>query len=250
MSAPTDLYQRYVSYHHSRIYRTDAKEYEMYRQYFRKNYGPFLPQDREVPVVDIGCGLGHCLYFFAKEGYCNRTGVDLCPEALEHCVKHGLLQMERAVQEDAQTYLASHVGCFGVIVMNDLVEHLPKETIVPVLRAAREALRPGGVLLIKTVNAANPITGCSSRYVDFTHTVAFTEESLRFVCISAGFRDVSIYPQDIWIFNPLVNAAGRVLHWLLSTVFRVLFLAYGRQTTRIFSKDLIAVVRKEAHESA
>lgn len=241
----TDLYQQYVSHHLNRIYRGHEQEYEMYWRYFRKNYGRFLPKDRAAPIVDIGCGLGHCLYFFAKEGYENLTGVDLCQDALEHCVKHGLLQAERAVREDAHTFLQSCADFFGVIVMNDVTEHLPKETIVPVLRAARGALRPGGVLLIKTVNAANPVMGSSSRYLDFTHTVVFTEESLRFVCVNAGFSNVMIHAQNIWVFNPLVNAIGHTVQLILKYLFRTLYLIYGRRSTRIFTKDLIAVAVKE-----
>lgn len=248
MSMGAETYRNYASAHLGRMYQCDDAEYELYRRYFRANYLRFLPNDRATPVLDIGCGLGHCLYFLKMEGFTNRTAVDMCEEALEQCIARDLVTRERAVYADAGTYLLTQEEVFGAIIMNDVIEHIEKESIVPLLALVKRALRPGGVLIVKTFNAANPILGSSSRYLDFTHTVGFTEESLRFVCVSAGFSNVAIYPQDIWVCNPVVNAVGRVVHWFMGKMLRLLFLAYGRRTTRVFSKDLIAVARKEERQ--
>lgn len=246
MTTPCDLYRGYVSHNLSRIYRSSEREYETYLRYFRKNYLRFLPGDKTTPILDIGCGLGHCLYFFLREGFTNLSGIDLCEEALEQCVARGLLARHQAVRAAAQDYLPSFTNHFGAIVMNDVIEHLLKEEVIPVLTAVKAALRSGGILLVKTANAANPITGSSSRYIDFTHTLAFTEESLYFVLRTAGFSNVTIYPQNIWVFHPVINAVGYSAQWLLGHLWRLLFLLYGRHTSRIFTKDIIAVAVKEA----
>jgi len=98
-----------------------------------------------------------------------------------------------------------------------------------------------GRLIVKVVNSANPITGAASRYVDFTHTVGFTEESLAQVLRMAGFVALEMSAQDIWFFNPLVNFIGKSGQWLFNNLFRILTLLYGRKTTKIFTKDMIAV---------
>lgn len=246
MPGGSETYRNYVSNHLGRIYHCGQDEYELYCRYFRTNYLHFLPTDRQTPVLDIGCGLGHFLYFLKMEGFTNRTAVDMCAEALEQCVARELVTRDRAVHADARMYLQSQKSTFGAIVMNDVIEHIEKQAIIPMLAASKDALRPGGVLIIKTFNAANPVVGSSSRYLDFTHTVGFTEESLRFVCYNAGFTNVVIHSQNIWVFNPFVNVVGHAIQQILKYLFRALYLVYGRRSTRIFTKDLIAVAFKEA----
>jgi hypothetical protein len=128
--------------------------------------------------------------------------------------------------------------------MNDLIEHIPKDNILPLLELIRKKLKTKGKLIVKTINCANPITGSSSRYLDFTHTTGFTEESLSQALNMAGFEKVTIYPQNIWIFNPIINFLGKLGQKALTLVFRILFLLYGRKTTKIFTKDIIVVAKK------
>jgi len=243
MPTPHEVYQRYITTHLSYIYRGDVKEYEQYRRYFRANYQRFLPADRHASIVDVGCGLGHCLYYLQSEGYTQFVALDVCAEALEECIARGLVPRERAVQAEAGEYLEAHPHTFDVIIMNDVIEHITKEAVLPLLTSVRRALRPGGVAIIKTLNASQPLLGCGSRYIDFTHTLLFTEESLRYVCVKAGFAQTAIYPQNIWVFNPVVNVIGRMGHWMLGGLFRLLFVLYGRHSTHIFTKDIIAVAR-------
>jgi hypothetical protein len=128
--------------------------------------------------------------------------------------------------------------------MNDVLEHIPKDRIVLLMELVRSRLLPGGVLIAKTINAANPILGAHSRYNDFTHELSWTEESLRQVLRQAGFSTVEVLPSNLYVFhgNPANWAA-----WGVAKCFEVAFLAYfrlhGRKTTHIFTKNIIAVGR-------
>jgi len=234
-----EMYESYLSSHPTLKH---ADNYDLMAAYYRKNYRDFLG-DVHGKILDVACGAGHFLYYLKKEGYRDVWAVDLCGECVEHCIAGGFIDADRITRGDALDFLREKTDLYDVVVMNDLIEHLEKDRVVATLAAARECLSPGGCLIIKVVNAANPITGSSSRYGDFTHALGFTEESLSQVLRRAGFSRIELRSQDIWVFNPLVNLVGRTLQGGLNLLFRGLFLLYGRKTTTIFTKDIIAVAR-------
>lgn len=237
MSSANDVYENYVSNQLGHLHRDD---YPLMSRYFHKNYGRFL-RGREERILDVGCGMGHFLYFLREYGFTNMVGIDLSQECLDHCQKQGLGLPGSLHLAGMEDFLSGQKAAFDIIVLNDVIEHFPKDKIVPNLQLIKEALREGGRVIIKVVNSANPITGSGSRYYDITHTLGFTEESMAQVMRMAGYPRVQIIPQDIWVFNPLINLMGKALQGICNFLFRVLNLLYGRRTTRIFTKDLIAV---------
>jgi cyclopropane fatty-acyl-phospholipid synthase-like methyltransferase len=130
--------------------------------------------------------------------------------------------------------------------MNDIIEHFNNQEIVEILKLVNKNLVENGKLVIKVVNASNPILGNSSQYNDFTHEIGFTEESLSQVLRMCGFNTVLIYPQDIYVFyhNPL-NYVANFFSKLLNFIFRLAFVLYSRKTTKIFTRDMIAVAVKK-----
>ena len=233
------LYEKYLS-SHSTLNTVD--NYDFMAGYYAKNYLDLLG-NKDRRILDVACGAGHFLYFLKKYGFHNVQAVDLCRECVDLCIKNGVIEQDRIATGDALDFLRRSDALYDVIVMNDFLEHLEKDRIVATLSAARQRLGMDGCLIIKVVNEANPITGASSRYGDFTHTIGFTQESLSQVLRLAGFDQVEVRGQNIWVFNPLVNLVGRVLQGTFNLLFRALFLLYGRKTTTIFTKDIIAVAK-------
>ncbi len=236
-----ELYDKFISTHFGKFHKDTPKEMEIYSRYFRKNYLRFLPKNKNAKILDVGCGMGHFLYFLQKEEYRNYIGIDISEENIEVCKKRNF-KVEKA---DVFIFLKNHKEPFDLIVMNDIIEHFKKEEILPLLRLVREHLIAGGKIIIKTGNCSNPLMGVSSRYLDFTHEIGFTEGSLSQVLEICDFKEVKIYPQDIFIFylNP-INYPAKFIHGLLSVIFRLFFLLYGRMSTRIFSKSMIGVGTK------
>ena len=238
-------YQKYISVHFGAIHPRQKmrQDYKLMNKYFHKNYFRFLPKNKNADILDLGCGMGHFLYFLKKEGYRNYIGIDLSQECVEYCLKNKLGNKRNILFINAQKYLQKTKKKFDLIVMNDVIEHIKKEQITPVLSLIRKRTNKKGKVIIKTLNSANPITGNSSRYMDFTHTVGFTQESLAQTLRMAGFKKVKICPQNIWVFNPLVNLIGKTLQGFFNSIFRLFYLLYGRKTTTIFTKDIIAVAQ-------
>lgn len=96
-------------------------------------------------LVDLGCGAGLLAPHVATKGYCH-VGVDLTTSALEQAVTHGV----HAVRGDV-VHVPLADGCADVVSAGELLEHV---TDVPgTLAEACRLVRPGGMLVIDTINA-------------------------------------------------------------------------------------------------
>jgi|PlaIllAssembly_1097288.scaffolds.fasta_scaffold360686_2 2-polyprenyl-3-methyl-5-hydroxy-6-metoxy-1,4-benzoquinol methylase len=236
-----ELYKDYISTHFGAIHG-DKHDFKIQDRYYRKNYLKHLPPDKKIQILDLGCGMGQFLFFLQNAGYKNVKGIDISRENIEFC-KEKNFNVEPG---DVFVFLENTKDMYDVIVMNDIIEHLEKQEILRIMNLISGVLRPGGRLIVKAPNAANPVMASSSRYSDFTHELLFTEESLSQVLRITGFKHIILCPQDLYVmyYNPL-NYIAKLCNFLLNAVFRLLFRFYGRKTTKIFTKNLIAVAIKE-----
>jgi hypothetical protein len=113
------------------------------------------------------------------------------------------------------------------------------------IEACHKALRPGGVLIIKTANGAHPLMAAHSLSVDLTHEILLSEESLSQLLNVYDFHDIQTLPLQAYIHphNPvhlLCRAAAACLSLLWRTVYRF----YGRTGTCVFTKSILAIGRK------
>jgi len=241
VSEKTKIYSKYISTHFGKIH-LNTQDYGIQYTYFRKNYLKHLPKDLHAKILDIGCGMGHFLNFLSVEGYTNSLGIDISEENIEFCKKNNF----NVRQADVFSFLKeASDNTYDTIIMNDLIEHLEKQEVLNLLHLIREKLNHGGLLIIKAPNASNPFMAPSSRYLDFTHELLFTEESLSQVLKICGYYKVTIYPQDLYVYNynPL-NYLAKLLNFTLNGLLRLIFYFYARKTTKIFTKNIIAVAAK------
>lgn len=104
------------------------------------------PATRDGAVlVDLGCGAGLLAPHLAGKGY-RHVGVDLTRSALTQAAAHDVL----AVQADA-LHVPLADRCADVVSAGELLEHVadPRRVIAEACRL----LRPGGLLVLDTINA-------------------------------------------------------------------------------------------------
>jgi 2-polyprenyl-6-hydroxyphenyl methylase/3-demethylubiquinone-9 3-methyltransferase len=130
-------------------------------------------------LVDIGCGAGLLAPHVAGKGY-RHIGVDLVPSALAQAAAHGV----RPVVGDA-TALPLPDGCADVVAAGEVFEHV--RDLNGAVREACRLLRPGGRLVLDTLNAT-----AVSRLL----TVTVAE---RFRVVPKGIHDPGLYvpPADL-----------------------------------------------------
>jgi SAM-dependent methyltransferase len=95
-------------------------------------------------------------------------------------------------QADALASLgAAADGSLGAVTALQLVEHLPPPALVSLLELAFRALRPGGLLLLETINPASP-QALRNYFADLTHAQPLVPETLELLVRGAGFAGVEV----------------------------------------------------------
>ncbi len=113
-------------------------------------FGPAQDGPMRPRVLDIGCGTGFLLDALARRGF-QGVGIDLSPESVA-IAQRRLEEMGAADRLEARVGSAYEPpeGPFDLITLTDVLEHL--EDPRACLRALRERMAPGGLLVISTPN--------------------------------------------------------------------------------------------------
>jgi SAM-dependent methyltransferase len=154
---------------------------------FQRDILPHLPDTRSVAVMDLGCGQGELVKQFVLHGYANARGIDISPEQVEIAHAAGVAQVELG------DYRLGFDGSqLDVVTATDFFEHLTKFEVLEALDRVHDALRPGGVLILRVPNSVSPFGG-NYRHGDITHETSFTARNLRQLGAAARFETVRVF---------------------------------------------------------
>jgi 2-polyprenyl-3-methyl-5-hydroxy-6-metoxy-1,4-benzoquinol methylase len=148
-------------------------------------------------VLDAGCGNGAFVESLVDRGY-PAVGFDVSRMGIEIAERRNLNAEfhQRSIYDEMP---ADWLGRFDVVVSLEVIEHLysPRE----LLRLAREALKPSGILLLSTPfhgyikNVALAVTGRMDTHFtalwDNGHIKFFSKRTLGELVASEGFSDLS-----------------------------------------------------------
>lgn len=233
------LYSRYWSTQFSTLNPEHAQDRT---PELEADYRDLLPQRRDARILDVGCGMGHFLRYVQAKGYANAIGVDVSPDQVEFCRSHELPNVE--LVEDLFGYLERSAGTFDFINMSDVIEHFNKDEIVRLLLLLHKALTPDGRLVIRAPNIVG-ICGLYGRYNDFTHEIAFSEQSMRQILLATGFQAILVREARVavvWRPKRILFLMARRLWFIILRLLYTLELGTDRPT--IYSKNLIASARR------
>ena len=141
-------------------------------------------------VLDVGPGRGEWLGLLAERGV-PAYGVEASTEMVAALRARGL----PVVHGDAVAHLHGlEPGSLDAVTAFHVVEHLDLETLLALLAAAREALRPGGRLILETPNPTNLVMAACNFRLDPTHLQPLPPALTEFLVSASGFRDVEVRP--------------------------------------------------------
>lgn len=152
----------------------------------QQDYVPYFAGQSDV--LDIGCGRGEFLELLKAQGVRAR-GLDLNPEMVEVSRERGL----DAINADARSYLRGVADAsLGGIIALQVIEHLEPAYLAEMLSLAYDKLRPGGRLVLETINPACWVAFFESFLRDLTHQKPIHPETLQYLLQANGFTDVEI----------------------------------------------------------
>ena len=151
-----------------------------------ESYLPFF--EGAADVLDVGCGRGEFLDLLGSRGIRAR-GIDSNHEMAEGCRARGL----DVTEADAVTFLSGLPdGSLGGIFAAQVVEHLPPGYLLRLLELAFHTLRPGGRLVLETLNPACWVAFFESYIRDITHVWPLHPDTLKYLVTASGFSRVRV----------------------------------------------------------
>ena len=216
------------------------KGYTSFGKFYQRNYLKYLQVKTGDNVLVISCGPGYFVDLLKNMGVGRVLGIDSDPDRIAYARARRL----NCQVANAFSFLEEHHAAYDVIFAEQELNHLTKEEILLFLSLCRQSLKPGGMLAVHSLNGANPITGSEALAQNFDHYNTMTEYSLRQVLSFSGFRRITVFPLNLYIFyeNP-ANYVGLFLDAVIQMVLRISFKFYGK-SNRIFTKKIAAVCRK------
>jgi 2-polyprenyl-3-methyl-5-hydroxy-6-metoxy-1,4-benzoquinol methylase len=154
-------------------------------------------------LLEIGTGAGFFLKAAARAGW-DAHGLELSAEAAAYARDTLGLDVRQCAAEE----MPFEPGSFDAAAMFEVIEHLRDP--MAVIRAARRAVRPGGVLVLSTPNLR-----ALSRWMlgeqwavlsPVEHLYYFTEHTLEAVLTAAGFGRVDFVREfEPWLLYETMN---------------------------------------------
>ena len=142
-------------------------------------------------LVDIGCGSGFVLEVALQRGWTDVHGVEPSADAISNAAP-GIRPL--IVQDMMRPGLFAEES-LSLVTLFQVLDHLPDP--LGVLRACRQILRPGGVILAFNHNVtawSARLLGDKSPIVDVEHTYLYSPETMRRLFTEAGFQVLSVGP--------------------------------------------------------
>ena len=238
------LFSSYNATHVAHLDVDQAAKQNWFVAYTRENYLPLIEvlERSSAEVLELACNKGFLLQALSNLGFKRLRGIDLSPDDVAQAQK--IAPQATIICGEAFEYLNQNAEQFDLIILKALLEHLPKNQVIPLLEAIKYSLRPGGIVLIDVPNmdwlAAN-----HERYMDFTHEVGFTRESLAQVMRNV-FNEVSIRssaePPEPGLKGFVIRTMRPIVRMCVWIFLRII--GEGASDVWWHSRSIIAVGRK------
>ncbi|HEX4979431.1 MAG TPA: class I SAM-dependent methyltransferase [Acidimicrobiales bacterium] len=144
--------------------------------------------DCEGPVYDVGCGRGEFLELLLALGV-DATGIEIDTALVASAGERGLpVEFGDLIPWLERRDFAGVAG----LSLIQVVEHLPPRDVSRFVALAAAKTKPGGKVVVETVNPQSLYVYAHSFYLDPTHVAPVHPAYLMFLFEEAGFSDVGI----------------------------------------------------------
>jgi 2-polyprenyl-3-methyl-5-hydroxy-6-metoxy-1,4-benzoquinol methylase len=149
------------------------------------------------PVVDLGAGRGELLGLLRSRGV-EAWGVDIDKDLVADGQKAG---HDLRLGDAVDTLRHAARSSLGAVVALHVIEHLTPNEVLDLIVLARNAIAPGGRLVLETPNPQSLYIFARAFWLDPTHTKPLHPLYVEFVMKQAGFREVTVE----WLNEPAAD---------------------------------------------
>jgi len=210
--------------------------------FYNKLIKEYFPQNKEIKILEIGCGYGAFGYFIQQAGYKNYIGID-GSESQVHEAKRLKINIQLA---NLVEYLKSiDDESIDLLIAIDVIEHFTKEELSDLVDDMYRVLKKDGKIITHQPNATSPF-GNSIRYGDFTHELAFTHSSMSQLFLLSGFNSVKSY-EDKPIPHGLKSTIRLFLwEYLVKPIYKFALIieSGGVEKDIILTKNFLTIIKK------
>lgn len=235
-----EIYRNYLSVHVNRMHGNSSVNptYKIFKQW-DNYYLPILKNlDKNVSILEIGCGNGMFVTYLKERGYVNVRGIDISDEYLSEGFNRG----EKDIFKKDIFEELHDVESYGLIIAIDVLEHFSKSENYEIFKLIHRKLAFNGYFLFQVPNGHGLFFN-HIYYSDITHETVFSCDIVNQICGIVGFRSVNVFASG----PRLVGLKGyiRVILWKIITVFAQLcrFLETGLWKS-FFSQNIIVYAVK------
>lgn len=240
------IYENYLTNQYSISEKVNASDLNSVRALLKKdcldqanNFSDLIKEieQKKGKVLDLGCGFGRFLYFLKKSGCKNVTGVDLSGEELAICKK--LFPHYHFFKKDIFSFLKETKNKFDLIHMAFVLEHIPCNQLIDLLKLIHNHLAINGKIVIVVPNAGAYFNATATRYADLTHEMSCSEKNMNQAFSLAGYKTIEIRnfkPKSIWFIKSI--------RYFLLWIFEILIQLMGYQKHRIYTPSFIVIAKK------
>lgn len=164
-------------------------------------------------VLEIGPGRGELLNLFKEHGI-SAYGVDSDAAMVQTAAARGV----EVRLEDGLAHLRGVADAsLGGLIACQVAEHLPIAVLRELLRESRRAVKPGGKVILETINPRSLIALSSNYFRDPTHVWPLHPDTLAYEATLAGFgaaevRMLSPIPEEAQL-QPVPIQPYMTPHW-------------------------------------
>lgn len=165
------------------------------------------------------------------------TGVETNAELLSRAREQGFACYSSANEvQDSE---------FDLIVMFDVLEHIPETEISAFLEGLSRKLIADGKIILRTPNGGSPF-GLNNQYGDSTHMAVITRNKMQFLVSRLDFRlrycGKDLYPLHIGSISKFPGRALRII--LYAVCERLVRFTFAPQPAGVLSANLLTVMQK------
>ena len=231
------FYKQYFTSQAGKANPSDYKKiFEEQKWCFSKEIVQLFPKNKNIKILDIGCGIGSLIQAAKENGYKNIKGIDISHEQIEIANKLGVAEV---IEGNLNEVFLNRSEKFDLICGMDIIEHFSKDELVELIFKIKEKLNEGGTIIFRTPNTDAPLSSVFANG-DFTHECLLNKSSALQLMKSCGFSNIQVFAGNISVQNPFKELIRKSLWVFVKLSLKIILFTTARTWHQVvFSPNLI-----------